>query len=59
MQPIETFAIFDGNGKMTIENIPFLKNKKVKFILRLDDEEEQNFSKLSAHSPSSGYSDDD
>lgn len=55
MKAIETFAVFDEEGKMSIENPPLLKNKKVKLLILIEEEENQ-FYKLSSEGLSKAYS---
>lgn len=59
MQAIETFAFFDNNGKMTIENSPSLKNAKVKLLFLIEENEANDFYKLSAKGLANAYSDDE
>ena len=56
MQAIETFAIFDNNGKMTIENFPSLKNAKVKLLFLIEENEANDFYKFSAKALANAYS---
>lgn len=58
MKAIETFAVFDGDGKMSIENPPALKNKKVKLLILIEEEENQ-FYKLADEGLSKAYSQDE
>lgn len=59
MRAIETFAVFDETGKMTIENSPLLKNKKVKLIILIEDDEEKDFYSLVSQGLSNAYSADE
>ena len=43
MKAIETFAVFDGEGKMIVENSPLIKNKKVKLLILIEEDEEKDF----------------
>lgn len=57
MKAIETYAVFDENGKMIMENQPALKNKNVKVLILIDEQErEQDFYSLSAQGLSKAYS---
>ncbi len=57
MRAIETSAIFDEEGKIFIENLPLIKNKKVKVLLLIDEEEMDNeFHNLSVQGLSKAYS---
>jgi len=47
MKTIETFAEFDENGNCIIQNPPALKNKKVKLVILIE-EEQNEFNKSSA-----------
>lgn len=55
MKAIETFAVFDEDGKMIIENPPLLKNKKVKLLMLIEEDEESGFYNLSSQGLSNAY----
>ncbi len=59
MKTIETFAVFDEDGKMIVENSPLLKNKKVKLLILIEEDEEKDFYSLSSHGLSKAYSTDE
>ena len=59
MKAIETFAVFDNKGIMTVENSPLLKNKKVKLLILIEEDEEKDFHSLSLHGLSKAYSTDE
>ncbi len=59
MRAIETFAVFDETGKMVIENAPVLKNKKVKLLILIEEDQENDFYTLSANGLSNAYSHED
>ncbi len=59
MKAIETFAVFDKEGIMTVENSPLLKNKKVKLLILIEEDEEKDFHSLSSHGLSKAYSTDE
>ncbi len=56
MKAIETYAVFDDQGKMSIENPPVIKNKKVKLLILIDEEDNNQFYNLSAQGLSMAYS---
>ncbi len=60
MKAIEASAVFDENGKMNIDNLPVIKNKKVKLLILIDEEDGDNdFYSLSAQGLSKAYSNDE
>ena len=60
MKAIETFASFNENGEMKIENIPIIKNKKVKVLIFIDEEEEdEDFNNLSITGLLNAYADNE
>jgi hypothetical protein len=56
MRAIERTAFFDETGQMRIENLPLLKNQKVKLIILVEDNEEKDLYALSSQSLSNAYS---
>jgi len=57
MKAIEAIAVFDENCKLNIENPPIVKNKKVRLlILIVEEEHEADFNTLSEQSLSKAYS---
>ena len=58
MKAIERLAEFDENGNFIIQNLPTLKNKKVKLLILIE-EEESEFYTLSAMSLSNAYADEE
>lgn len=59
MKAIETSAVFDENGQIFIDNLPAIKNQKVKLLILIDEDEEDDFYALSARGLSKAYSDDE
>ncbi len=59
MKAIETFAVFDENGSMQIENVPVLKNEKVKLLFLIIEDEDKDFYHTSSIGLTNAYSDDE
>ncbi len=59
MQAIETTAVFDKDGKLIIADMPALKNKKVKLLLLINEEDTKEFYDLSLHGLSKAYSENE
>lgn len=60
MRAIETSAVFDENGHILIQNLPLIKNKKVKLLFLIEDEKTENeFYTLSEEGLSKAYSSDE
>ena len=59
MKAIETTASFDENGKLSIANLPSLKNQKAKVILLFQEDTEDDFYTFSAQGLARAYSDDE
>ena len=60
MQAIETRAVFDKDGKLIIEDLPAIKNKKVKLLFLINEEDDANeFYDLSLQGLSKAYSNDE
>ncbi len=60
MKAIETSAVFDENGHIILDDIPAIKNKKVKLLILIDEEDTQNeFYDLSIQGLSKAYSIDE
>jgi hypothetical protein len=60
MQAFETSAVFDKKGKLIIEDMPLIKDKKVKLLFLIDEEDDSNeFYDLSIQGLSKAYSDDE
>ncbi|MEP6465461.1 MAG: hypothetical protein ABJB05_04115 [Parafilimonas sp.] len=56
MKAIETYAVFDDDGNMIIENLPVIKNKKVKLLILINEESDKEFYDLSAQGLYMAYS---
>ena len=59
MKAIETTGFFDENGKLSIANLPQLKNQKAKVILLFQEDTEDDFYAFSAQGLANAYSDDE
>ncbi|HEY8689865.1 MAG TPA: hypothetical protein VIM07_11575 [Chitinophagaceae bacterium] len=60
MRAIETSAAFDENGHIILDDIPAIKNKKVKLLILIDEEDTNNeFYDLSMQGLSKAYSVDE
>lgn len=60
MRAIEISAMFDENGQIFIENLPLIKNKKVKLLILIDEEKNENeFYSLAAEGLSKAYAADE
>lgn len=59
MKAIETFAVFDENGKMQIEKTPVFKNEKVKILFLIEENEDKDFYQASLGGLANAYSDDE
>jgi hypothetical protein len=58
MKAIETSAVFDENGKINITKLPIIKNKKVKLIILIEEDENDSYS-LSTDGLAKAYSDNE
>jgi hypothetical protein len=56
MRAIETTAQFDENGKIIIDKLPNIKNKKVRLLILMEEDSENDFYNLSSQSLSNAYS---
>ncbi|MEO6330275.1 MAG: hypothetical protein ABIO55_15180 [Ginsengibacter sp.] len=60
MRAIETSAVFDEHGHIILENMPSIKNKKVKLLILIDEEDtKEEFYNLSMQGLSKAYSIDE
>jgi hypothetical protein len=59
MEAIETTAKFDNEGKLEIDNLPIIRNKKVKLLILLPDKENENWFDLSKEKLSKAYGDNE
>ena len=59
MEAIETTAKFDAEGMLKIDNLPVLKNRKVKILILLPDKENEEWFELSKRKLPHAYGDDE
>ncbi len=60
MRAIETSAVFDENGHIILDDMPEIKNKKVRLLILIGEEDIKNeFYDLSMQSLSKAYSTDE
>lgn len=60
MRAIETSAAFDDNGHIIMDDMPDIKNKKVKLLILIDEEDSKNeFYDLSMQGLSKAYTTDE
>ena len=60
MRAIETSAVFDENGHIILDDMPAIKNKKVKLLILIDEEDTKNeFYDVSMQGLSKAYSIDE
>lgn len=59
MQAIETTANFNESGELTIDNLPVIKNQKVKLLILLEENEQNEWYQLSGSSLSAAYAEDE
>jgi hypothetical protein len=59
MQAIETTASFNEKGELTIDNLPAIKNQKVKLLILLQENEQNEWYQFSANGLSTAYSEDE
>ena len=59
MQAIETTASFNENGELKIDNLPIIKNQKVKLLILLDENEQNEWYRFSDKGLSGAYSDNE
>ena len=59
MQAIETTANFNESGELTIDNLPVIKNQKVKLLILLEDNEQNEWYQFSGSSLSAAYAEDE
>jgi hypothetical protein len=59
MEAIETTAKFDSGGNLEIDNLPIIRNKKVKLLILLPDRENENWFELSKEKLSKAYGDNE
>lgn len=56
MQAIETTANFNENGDLEIDNLPVIKNQKVKLLILLEEKEKNEWNQFSSQHLSDAYS---
>lgn len=59
MQAIETTANFNESGELTIDNLPKIKNQKVKLLILLEENEQNEWYQFSGNSLSAAYAEDE
>jgi hypothetical protein len=55
MQAIETTASFNEKGELTIDNLPMIKNQKVKLLILLEESEQKEWQQFSGQALSKAY----
>jgi hypothetical protein len=55
MQAIETTASFNEKGELTIDNLPIIKNQKVKLLILLEENDQNEWYRFSATGLSAAY----
>lgn len=55
MHAIETTANFNENGKIEIDNLPVIKNKKVKLLILFQENEKDEWYQFSGNNLSAAY----
>ena len=56
MQAIETTANFDENGEIEIDDLPVIKNKKVKLLILIEENAKDEWYRFSGNCLSDAYS---
>jgi hypothetical protein len=59
MHAIETTASFNENGELKIDNLPMIKNQKVKLLILLEENEQTEWYSFSAKGLSVAFSEDE
>ncbi len=59
MQAIETTANFNEKGELEIDNLPLIKNQKVKLLILLEENEMNEWHQFSGQHLSSAYGNDE
>ena len=59
MRAIETTASFNEKGEFNIDNLPIIKNQKVKLLILLEESEQKEWHQFSVQALSKGYSEDE
>ena len=55
MQAIETTANFNEKGELEIDNLPMIKNKKVKLLILIEENEQSEWYQFSGKGLSAAY----
>ena len=55
MQAIETTANFNEKGELEIDNLPIIKNKKVKLLILIEENEQSEWHQFSVKGLSAAY----
>lgn len=56
MRAIETTANFNENGELEIDNLPVVRNQKVKLLILLEEKEKNEWNQFSSQHLSDAYS---
>lgn len=59
MQVIETTASFNEKGELTIDNLPIIKNQKVKLLILLEENDQNEWYRFSVAGLSAAYGEDE
>lgn len=59
MQAIETTASFNEKGELKIDNLPAIKNQKVKLLILLEENEQNEWYQFSGKGLSAAYSEEE
>jgi hypothetical protein len=59
MQAIETTASFNENGELKIDDLPMIRNQKVKLLILLEEHEQNEWYQFSGQGLSDAYSEDE
>lgn len=59
MQAIETTASFNEKGELKIDNLPTIKNQKVKLLILLEEDEQNDWYQFSGKGLSAAYSEEE
>ncbi len=59
MQAIETTASFNEKGELKIDNLPMIKSRKVKLLILLEENEQNEWYGFSGKGLSAAYSEDE
>ncbi len=59
MQAIETTARFNEKGELKIDSLPVIKNQKVKLLILLEENEQNEWNQFSGNGLSVAYGEDE